>query len=105
MFGKVKVILHRPLPDGFKIKTASVTKTTDGYYITFSLEDKTVPEIKPDINPDKITGIDVGLKEFLTTSSGETVAIPQHYRKAQKHGNPEASFTTKQRKQPQAKSS
>jgi len=86
MFGKVKAILHRPLPDGFKIKTASVTKTTDGYYITFSLEDKTVPEIKPDINPDKITGIDVGLKEFLTTSERETVAIPQYYRKAQKHG-------------------
>jgi putative transposase len=84
MFGKVKVILHRPLPDGFKIKTASVTKKADGYYITLSLEDKTVPEIKPDFNPDKITGIDVGLKEFLTTSEGETVAIPQYYRKAQK---------------------
>ena len=84
MFGKVKVILHRPLPDGFKIKTASVTKKSDGYYVTLSLEDKTVPEIKPNFNPDKITGIDVGLKDFLTTSEGETVAIPEHYRKAQK---------------------
>jgi putative transposase len=83
-FGKVKVIRHRPIPDGFKVKTASVTKKADGYYVTFSLEDKTVPEIKPDFNPDKITGIDVGLKEFLTTSEGETVAITQHYRKAQK---------------------
>ncbi|EDX74436.1 hypothetical protein MC7420_3960 [Coleofasciculus chthonoplastes PCC 7420] len=27
MFGKVKVILHRSIPDGFKIKTASVTLT------------------------------------------------------------------------------
>jgi putative transposase len=52
--------------------------------VTLSLEDKTVPEIKPNFNPDKITGIDVGLKDFLTTSEGETVAIPQHYRKAQK---------------------
>ena len=86
MFGKVKVILHRPLPDGFEIKTASITNKSDGLYLTLSLEDKTVPEIKPDFNPDKITGIDVKLKEFLTTSSGETVAIPQYYRKAQKHG-------------------
>jgi putative transposase len=84
MLGKVKVVLHRPIPDGFKIKTASVTKKADGYYLTLSLEDKTVPEIKPDFNPHSITGIDVGLKEFLTTSEGETVAIPQHYRKAQK---------------------
>ncbi len=84
MFGKVKVILHRPIPDGFKVKTASVTKKVDGYYVTLSLEDATVPEISPDINPDSISGIDVGLKEFLTTSEGETVTIPQHYRRAQK---------------------
>ncbi len=82
--GKIKVILHRPLPDGFKVKTASVTKKADGYYLTLSLEDSTVPEIKPDINPESITGIDMGLKEFLTDAKGEAVAIPQHYRKAQK---------------------
>jgi putative transposase len=84
MFGRVKVIVHRPIPDGFKIKTASVTKKADGYYLTLSLEDATVPTIKPDFNRDLITGIDVGLKEFLTTAEGETVTIPQHYRKSQK---------------------
>ncbi|HEY9799556.1 MAG TPA: transposase [Leptolyngbyaceae cyanobacterium] len=82
--GKIKVILHRPLPDGFKIKTASITKKADGYYLTLSLEDSSVPEIKPDINPELITGIDIGLKEFLTTAEGEAVSIPQHYRKTQK---------------------
>jgi putative transposase len=84
MFGKVKVVLHRPIPVGFKIKTASVTKKADGYYLALSLEDQTVPEIKPDINADSLVGIDMGLREFLTTSEGETVSIPQHYRKAQK---------------------
>ena len=84
MFGKVKVILHRSIPDGFKLKTVSITKKADGYYVTLSLEDLTVPTIKPDFDPNKITGIDVGLKEFLTTSEGETVTIPQPYRKAQK---------------------
>lgn len=84
MLGKIKVILHRPLADGFKIKTASVTKKADGYYLTLSLEDATVPTIKPDINPESITGIDLGLKEFLTTSEGEKIAICQHYRQAQK---------------------
>ncbi len=85
MFGKIKVVLHRTIPEGFKVKTASVTKKADGFYVTLSLEDKTVPEIKPDFKErEKITGIDVGLKEFLATSEGETVAIPQHYRKAQK---------------------
>jgi putative transposase len=82
--GSIKLILHRPIPDGFKIKTASITKKADGYYVTLSLEDPTVPTVKPDINLEKIVGIDMGLKEFLTTSEGEPVAIPQHYRKAQK---------------------
>jgi putative transposase len=82
--GNIKLILHRPIPDGFKVKTVSVTKKADGYYVTLSLEDPTVPTVKPDINPDSIRGIDMGLKEFLTTSDGESVAIPQHYRKSQK---------------------
>jgi putative transposase len=82
--GAIKVIQHRPIPDGFKIKTASITKKADGYYVTLSLEDPTVPTVKPDINLEKIVGIDMGLKEFLTTSEGEPVAIPQHYRKSQK---------------------
>ncbi|MEB3178829.1 MAG: transposase, partial [Nostocaceae cyanobacterium] len=81
---KIKVILHRPLPHGFKIKTVSITKKADGYYVTLSLEDSTVPEIKPDINPESIIGIDMGLKEFITTSEGEAVCIPQHYRQASK---------------------
>ncbi|AOX02867.1 transposase [Moorena producens PAL-8-15-08-1] len=82
--GKVKIVLHRPIPDGFKIKTASITKKCDEFYLVLSLEDKTVPEVKSDINPDSIVGIDVGLKEFLTTSEGERVGIPQYYRRSQK---------------------
>ena len=83
--GLIKVILHRPIPEGFKIKTVSVTKKVDGFYLMLSLEDATVPSIKPDFKPESIVGIDLGLKDFLTTSTGESVAIPQHYRKAQKH--------------------
>jgi len=82
--GKVKLVLHRPIPEGFQIKTVSISKKSDGFYVTLSLEDQSIPEIRTDINPSSITGIDVGLKDFLTTSEGETVAIPQHYRKAQK---------------------
>jgi putative transposase len=82
--GKFKVIVHRPILDGFKIKTVSVTKKADGFYITLSLEDKTIPTIKPDFDTNKIVGIDLGLKSFLTDSEGVEVPIPQHYRKSQK---------------------
>lgn len=82
--GKLKVILHRPLPDGFKIKTATITSKSDSWFVNLSLEDKSVPEVKPDINPEKVCGVDVGLKEFLVTSGGETVAIPQFARRSEK---------------------
>lgn len=40
---------------------------------------------KIDVVPttDNTVGIDVGLKEFLVTSTGEAVLIPQYYRKAE----------------------
>lgn len=84
--GKVKLILHRPLPDGFKVKTATVTHRADGWYLNLSLEDVSVPESTPDVQPtlDNTVGIDMGLKSFLVTSDGEEVPISQHYRKAEK---------------------
>jgi putative transposase len=82
--GDVKIILHRPIPDGFKIKTAQVVKAADGYYVTLSLQDESVPTISPDIDLDKAVGIDMGLKDFLITSAAETLPIPQYARKAEK---------------------
>ena len=82
--GLVKLIKHRDIPEGFKVKTAIISRKADGYYITFTLQDNTVPDINPDINPDKTIGIDMGLKDFLITSDSETVAIGHYYRKAQK---------------------
>jgi putative transposase len=84
--GKVKLIQHRELPSGFTIKTATITKKADGYYLTLSLEDKSVPVITIDTIPtlENTIGIDMGLKSFLVTSEGEEIEIQRHYRKAQK---------------------
>ncbi len=84
--GKVKMILHRPIPDGFKIKTATITHKADGWYISLSLEDVTVPQVQSDVIPasENTVGIDMGLKSFLVTSDNQEVEIPQHYRKSEK---------------------
>lgn len=84
--GKVKMILHRPIPDGFKIKTATITCKADNWYISLSLEDVTVPSTKVDVIPalDNTLGIDMGLKSFLVTSDKQEVEIPRHYRKSEK---------------------
>jgi putative transposase len=81
--GKVKIVLHRPVPDGFKIKTAQVVKNADGYYAILTLQDDSVPTISPNVNLDNSVGIDMGLKDFLITSDGDTVPIPQFARKSE----------------------
>jgi putative transposase len=81
--GDVKIILHRPIPDGFKIKTATIVKNADGYYVVLTLQDVTVPIISLDLNLDHAVGIDMGLTDFLITSDGETVPIPQFARKSE----------------------
>ena len=82
--GDVKVIVHRPILVGFDIKTVSVTKKADGYYVTLSLDDQTVPTIKPDFNSDNIVGIDVGLIDFYVASDGSRINAPKHLRKAER---------------------
>ena len=80
--GDVKIILDRPIPEGFKIKTATIVFAADGYYVTLTLQDESVPVISPDFYPEKVVGIDMGLNEFLNTSEVDTVPIPQFARKA-----------------------
>jgi putative transposase len=84
--GKLKLILHRPLPDGFKVKTAAIVKKVDGYYITLSLQDASIPVVTPDVPQlENTIGIDMGLKSFLVTDTGEEIAIAQYHRKLEKH--------------------
>jgi putative transposase len=80
--GDVKIILHRPIPDGFKIKTATIVFAADGYYVTLTLQDESVPVISPDFYLEKVVGIDMELNEFLNISEADTGPIPQFARKA-----------------------
>jgi len=82
--GTIKVIVHRQIPDGFDIKTVSVTKKADGYYVTLSLEDQSVPSIKPDFDVNNIVGIDVGLIDFIVTSDDDRIAAPKFLRKTER---------------------
>ena len=83
--GLIPVVVHRPIPEGFTLKTATICFKADGYYVSISAEDSSVPTPKPLDEVNSAVGVDLGLKEFLTTSRGEFVPVPQIYRKAQKH--------------------
>ena len=85
--GVVKVRYHRPLPNSTVLKQAQIIKKADGWYINLRLEDKTIPEFKPDIIPtwDNSLGIDAVLHEddYLATSEGIKLPSLKSFRKSQ----------------------
>jgi putative transposase len=65
-----------------KIKTCTVSKTPTGkFFISILVENDLPLPKKPDINPDRSVGIDLGLKDFAILSNGDKVANPKFLRK------------------------
>jgi len=83
--GAVKVIWHRELPKGFKVKSAILTRKADGWYITLLLQDDLVPEQTIDVDPtwDNSIGVDMGLEHFAADSEGELIDYPRFLRQAE----------------------
>ena len=77
--GKAKVKLHRPLEG--KIKTVTIKREVDEWYVTFSCEID-APEKLPLSYED--VGLDLGVTHLATLSNGEMIEHPRYYRKAQK---------------------
>jgi putative transposase len=77
--GRVAVRWSRPIRGA--IKTVTLSKEADGWYVSFSCAE--VPTEPLPLTGNE-TGIDVGLKVFLITAEGEPTANPRHYRKAER---------------------
>lgn len=75
--GLVKMILSRPIPEGFVLKQARILKKASGYFVMLSLQcDVQVPDALPHGHP---RGIDLGLEKFVATSDGELIARPKFF--------------------------
>jgi len=75
--GWVKMRLSRPIPDGFVAKQAQVVKRASRWYVMLTLQaDADVPDVMPH---GQAVGIDLGLKSFLATSTGEVIARPRFF--------------------------
>ena len=75
--GDVKTIVHRTFTGKMKYATVSVTST--GKWFVSILVDDEQPEPSPvPFSSETTIGIDVGLKDFATFSTGEKVANPRY---------------------------
>lgn len=75
----LKIVLHRPIEG--QMKSVTISKTPSGKYFA-SILCKVEKSVKPKKKGNKI-GIDLGLKSFLVTSSGEIVDSPKYLRKSE----------------------
>ncbi|NEO53673.1 MAG: transposase [Okeania sp. SIO3B5] len=80
--GLVPFVYNRLIPAGFKVKTGTVIREADEWYISFTIEDKTVPLRRVEIQPteDNSKGIDLGLLHYAVTSDGEFIEVPKFFR-------------------------
>jgi putative transposase len=76
---QVPRVFHRPIPTGFKVKTGTVIPEAEGWHISLTLEDKTVPVTVAEILPtaEHSMGIDLGIANYVYLSNGEQVENPR----------------------------
>ena len=78
--GKLKFHLSRPIEG--EIKTCTIKREADGWYVIFAVEEAK-KEVIP--APKESVGVDVGLESFATLSDDEVAPIdnPQYFRSAE----------------------
>ncbi|HHY83834.1 MAG TPA: IS200/IS605 family element transposase accessory protein TnpB [Clostridiales bacterium] len=78
--GLIKAVIHRPLPDGAVIKSATVTRTKSGkYYVSLTVEQAVKPCKPVQPNFDTTLGIDFSFRSFYVDSNGFSPGNPHFY--------------------------
>ena len=82
--GWIRIKLHRQIPDGYQIKSVTVSQESSGkYYASILTEyELDIPEITPDENT--ALGLDYSSPHFYVDSDGESADMPRWFREAQK---------------------
>ncbi|HLO87712.1 MAG TPA: transposase [Nostocaceae cyanobacterium] len=82
--GWLKFFQSRPFPPDFKIRSVTVRKKADGFYISVLLQDETVPNTPAPQHVQTALGADVGINKLISLSTGETIANPRFYKKMER---------------------
>jgi putative transposase len=78
--GHVRVKWHRPLPTSAEVRTAAVRRVAGRWYGSFSITVSGSLRVAAEGQP--AVGVDLGVKQFATLSTGEQIRGPRAYRAA-----------------------
>ncbi|MET0626752.1 MAG: transposase [Pyrinomonadaceae bacterium] len=77
--GSVRVRLSRPIEG--KVKTCTIKREADGWFVIFVVEEN---QCRYHPKTGETVGIDVGIENFATLSTGEAITNPRHLSKAER---------------------
>jgi len=77
--GSIRIFKHREVEG--KIKTCTIKKDNLGHWYAILISE--VEDVSP-IDPKTAVGVDVGLKNLVMLSTGETIQYPRYYIQAEK---------------------
>ena len=81
--GHVNAVIHRPILG--KIKTVTIARESTGKYFASILADDGLAESEPLQYIESITGMDVGLKDVVASSSGKKTGNPKFLKRSLKN--------------------
>jgi len=83
--GAIKLIQHREIPEAGIIKTCAIKRAVDQWYVTFVVELPDAEVEKKEITPtSSAIGVDLGLTDMATLSTGEKIDNPKWLRASEK---------------------
>lgn len=84
--GWMKFYLSRSLPFGFDIRTVTIRRKSDGWYMSVRLENKDIPDTQSIDKTQVKTAIavDLGIKKLCALSNGEMITNPNFAKKLER---------------------
>jgi putative transposase len=82
--GWMKFFQSRPLPPSFKIRSVTIRKKTNGFYLSVCLLDDAIPDNLSTPQIKTAVGVDLGIKKLISLSTGKTITNPQFYKQRQR---------------------
>lgn len=77
----IKMVIHRPIPDEYRLKNVSIIKGRDNKFFASILFEFDTPSVEK-IEPRKVVGLDYALKKFYVSSDG---VVPEFTNNSQRH--------------------
>lgn len=82
--GWMRFYQSRPFPDGIEVRTVTVKRRADGFYLVVQLRDDSVPSTLAPNEMKAAIGVDLGIKKLASLSNGGTIANPRFYQQAER---------------------